>query len=274
MRKLFIVFTILCFMPEVKAALNCPVDTANKFDSHVKIIRKVPGDEFYCTGTIVNRCFVLTAAHCLNMGSKDKKVFGSPSEFSFKTGVHSEVDLGSATEVIPYPGYNEDDVDKRKKDVGILRLAKCQDKSLEIDYSGMTTDTEVTVGGYGAITLRGWKFQPTRRIGTTNIKRISQELICTTGATVEADGVTVRNSSNCLPVGQDSGSPLIQNGKIRGIFVDSTEIWKTDGSTTITESCSMNLRNPPIKEFIEEVLSRTGSGPTQSKIQDRSIGVK
>jgi hypothetical protein len=122
------------------------------------------------------------------------------------------------------------------------------------------------VGGYGAVKLAGWDFQPLRKIGKNKIRRFDEKVICINGATIKEDGVKVRGKkAGCMPIGQDSGSAFFLGGKIRGVFASSKEEWKGE-LTIVKEGCAVNLSNPEVKVFIEDTLH---SKPVATKQENK-----
>ncbi|NJM10026.1 MAG: hypothetical protein HC883_03825 [Bdellovibrionaceae bacterium] len=122
-------------------------------------------------------------------------------------------------------------------------MARCADKSSIIDFSPIDPTKPVMVGGYGVTQLHGrwWIPQPKRHMGPNYVSRVDGDIIYVGGGIVEDDGKTVRNSRNCMPSGQDSGSALFQEGKVRGILFRSLQIGNSDHTTDVIDHQYVNL---------------------------------
>ncbi|RYZ80508.1 MAG: trypsin-like serine protease [Proteobacteria bacterium] len=233
------------------AAINCPGDSKNEFKSVVKIIREYGDEDRHCTGTVLKGgCFILTAGHCVECKEAKGKAC-LPSKFKIKSGVHSNHDLGKVSDVY----LDNDFVMFEKNDVALLKLTKCTDDGMEIDFTPLDSSQEVSVGGYGVIKLNSFTSQPTRHMGKNKVVKFDRQKLCLGEVIVDADSKTViGGSKNCQPVGQDSGSPLVQKNHVYGVYISNVQTWRDDG-TTKTQGCYANLRDPNIKSFIEETLS-------------------
>jgi hypothetical protein len=239
--------------PASRAALNCPRDTTDRFPSVVKITRlDAPDDPRYCTGTLVQGCFLLTAAHCVHTGDAVAK----PEAFKIEGGVSSTHNWGAVSQVYAHPNH----VEFGDYDVALLKLARCPGGGMELGYEGLNTSADVTVGGYGARTLHRQTRQPYRHMGPNRVTGIVGRQISIRGATIAPNGRdVVGRNPNCLPIGADSGSPLIQEGKVYGVHYAAGERWNPDGSTTLHGGAAINLSHPEIRSFIGATLQAAAS---------------
>lgn len=132
----------------------------------------------------------------------------------------------------------------------IIELDQQTNSGPEIGFEPLSSGQLVTIGGYGVTRLNS--FLPSegfRRIGLGQVDSIDEKYICLPTVKISPDGKDVLDSSTCLPAGQDSGSPLIANGVIRGVFVKSIQTLNTDGSS-ISKGCFIDLNHPDIKRFL------------------------
>jgi hypothetical protein len=259
---------VVFFSANSHAAINCPLDSSNSYDSVVKIIGERPnGEPEYCTGTILKGgCFVLTAAHCV----VHKGAIVVPAKFKIKSGVNSEIDIGPVQSVYSHPDFKEFE----RNDVALLKLSKCVSKGgMDIEYGPFTSDRKVIVGGYGVRNISSSVSQPSRYMGENKITEFNDQKICLGPIKVGKDGQKILSGSGCLPVGQDSGSAFIQNGKIRGVHNSAEETWLDNGVTLVERSCATNLRNPSVRSFIEDTLNQTTPSATNPKDKS-SLGFK
>lgn len=250
----FILFLVLLKTTPSLAAMACPVDLKNQYESVVKIIRDYSGKEDrHCTGTILKGgCFILTAGHCV-LCKEPKDSTCQSSKFKIKTGTNSEEDLGNVSDVYLHPGFK----DFEKNDVALLKLSKCTSNGMEMDFGPLDSTQEVTVGGYGVVKLNSFISQPTRHMGQNKIAKFDKQSICLGEYVVAEDNETIiSGKQGCHPQGQDSGSPLLQNNKIRGVASQSKQVWLRTGKTKVLDDCYTNLRDPVIKSFIEDTVTR------------------
>ena len=231
-------------------ALNCQRDTANAYPAVVKIVRSGPEYEGHCTGTIIGGGYILTAAHCLYHMTKHSQELASARQFKVLAGPASEIDLGAVAEVIPFPGY----VAFGHNDVGLLQMARLSLPAMAPSVAPLAVGDRVIVGGYGAIRYASVKGQAWRRMGKNEVKEITDRTISIRGGMIAADGKTVLDCPYCIPIGQDSGSPLIHDGKVRGLFYTGEDEWLRDGRTNIRKVTYLSLAEPGVREFLRAHL--------------------
>ena len=237
------------------AALNCPLDTNNHSPTIVRTYVDIKDTN--CTGTIVgNGRYVLTAAHCLVSSPirKNPYTFISPKNISIMSGPNSEIQNGRAKSIIVHPLYTSDTADYH--DIAFIELETPFEsgESSTISFEKINIGQVAIVGGYGETKYMSYSSPDGhRRIGQNRIESIDDKYICLSRARIEANGIDILNSKNCIPAGMDSGSPLRINENIHAIHNHSYVSWLNDGSAII-KNCALNLRNPELKSFIQSVL--------------------
>ena len=134
--------------------------------------------------------------------------------------------------------------------MAVLELSEDFPHETGFSFKQLTEKMQVTVGGFGASTLNGYKTDGQRRMGTNEVGRVTEENICLKKVLVPPSDKKVPKSLGCIPSNQDSGSPFIVDGRIVGVYGRSDQVWHDDGSTEV-ENCAVNLSNPVIRHFVE-----------------------
>ena len=258
MLRWLIVLTIV-FSHHSFSALNCPVDETDQYPFVVQIRFKNP--ENNCTGSVFRKRYVLLSAHCLvnkanpETLAEDIQVFSGPS---------SKTKLSPVKQVSVHPQYMGKD--KKNADIAVLELSEDFGHDIGLSFQKIEEGKPVLVGGYGVSrNLNGFSTDGKRRIGANQIGRVTQETICLKKVVVPPSDKPLPKNMPCIPSGQDSGSPMMMDGGIVGVYGTSNQVWHSDGSTEV-ENCGVNLSNPMIRQFVES-FGASSSTRQQKKTQ-------
>lgn len=139
--------------PEV-ASLMQPITDGKEDTAHASVGYLAAGDSVGCTGTLVGRQTVLTAAHCIS-GSAQTFVLDGASYLSSLSVVHSKYDAST-----------------RDNDIGLLRLQRGVHRvPSRLSPVPGAVGTPVILVGYGA-TSEGGTDSGTKRVANNSIKSL------------------------------------------------------------------------------------------------------
>ncbi|OGS00567.1 MAG: hypothetical protein A3G41_06520 [Elusimicrobia bacterium RIFCSPLOWO2_12_FULL_59_9] len=230
------------------AGINCSEDEADSFSSVVRVAdtRK----ETHCTGVLFRGRYVLTAAHCLYAGSGQDRGPAQARNLRIFLGPDGDRQGPAISRFEIHPEYQGEFRDGEQFDVAVLELEAALSGGLDADFRDIPRRSKVFVAGYGVTVSGEWKADGKRRIGENEIGRVDTDFICLKKTTLPPPEEPMPERTGCVPAGQDSGGPLILDGKIKGVLSKSLQVWLQDGSTS-DESCYVNFQNPQVRAFLE-----------------------
>lgn len=229
------------------AGIGCAVDAADRLP-FVVLVTNAQKEEA-CTGSVVSGRFVVTAAHCLYAGAKDDQRLTPASSVHVFYGPDGDRPAPAVKARTPHPDYRGPF--KGGPDVAVLELSAPLAASVERASRAPAPRTAAVLAGYGVTRHGAATIDRKRRFGEGRIAVSSEELICLESALLKDDGAP--RGGRCVPASQDSGSPLLVEGRTAGVFVSSRERWYHDGSTLV-EDCYVNLSHPAVRGFLESAL--------------------
>uniref|UniRef100_A0A182JLK0 Uncharacterized protein n=1 Tax=Anopheles atroparvus TaxID=41427 RepID=A0A182JLK0_ANOAO len=166
----------------------------------------------FCGGTIINNCYILSAAHC-DVDRERSKFVVLGSIFLNNGGVTHEV-----IRVINHPNYNDDTFEN---DINLLRV------SPYITYNAAVQPMPIAahVAESGDAVVSGWGENETGEL-PNHLQFLNTQIISDEDcyAIWSGDTLLVSNTNICTlsPVGQnacrgDSGGPLVHDGGLHGV---------------------------------------------------------
>lgn len=240
----------LTLMMAMTVCGGCQSTLRNAAEADVKIIggedagenfpavHMIISGEMLCSGTFIDKSHFLTAAHCL------RSEIGETQELSkIKLATNSEQPI----EVDIHARYGSPPRIDRDYDVAIVTFKPNTDRLFAvISRISPRLGDWVTPVGFGAATRLGFNPFPRKRMGKNQIS----EFI---GTKVFIENHSNREMSDRVLLGPgDSGG---------GWFDSRRELVAVGSSGNTTESQAVLINDPPIREFIREVLNRpTTSG--------------
>uniref|UniRef100_A0A182ILS6 Uncharacterized protein n=1 Tax=Anopheles atroparvus TaxID=41427 RepID=A0A182ILS6_ANOAO len=169
----------------------------------------------FCGGTIINNCYILSAAHCDVDGDRSKfVVLGT----IYRTGEHGGV-THDVTRVINHPNYNPE---TSENDINLLRVSPYITYNAAVQPMPIAAHAaqsgDAVVSGWGHLEYEG-EFPEILQFFNTQI--ISDEECY---EELGGSRFIVSNLTICIrnPEGQgicqgDSGGPLVHNGGLHGV---------------------------------------------------------
>ncbi|XP_060113618.1 kallikrein-11-like [Heteronotia binoei] len=193
-------------------------------------------NRFYCSGTLLNRRWILTAAHCRMPGPTYIRLGVTNMTI---TGFGEQQRRG--TEFVVHPNYNPKDKDN---DIMMIRLSQSVDindsvQPLDVAYQCVAPGTQCLVTGWGTVTSPKVTIPETLQCAYLHIV---PQGIC---ESVYPDAIT--NNMLCAGEGDgsvdscqgDSGAPLICDEKLQGIVSWGPEFCGQPGKPGIyTKVCN------------------------------------
>lgn len=250
---------IVLTISQAQAMINCPVDTKDEYPFVVKVNDLNPEKKgVHCTGSVIQEKFVIIAAHCLvNFQKKDGTVLGpvSISERDINVGVDGKSAGPKIKKIFVNPNYKK--VSSENADLAIIELETSYESSGQLSYDPILKDTKVSMVGTGLQKGSDYNYNDgKRRTGSANIAKIDNQGIW-------LKEINIPNEYNpdsptypkCIPAFGDSGSPLIVDGKIRGIYWGGPVTQNENGEGETKQPVYTDISTGPNKKFIESVLA-------------------
>ncbi|XP_065336335.1 trypsin alpha-3-like [Cloeon dipterum] len=174
---------------------------------------------FYCGGTIVDRNFIITAAHCSKYDRKDVFVFAG--SIHKDTGDRYDVSL-----IVVHPRYDLSSQKVQANDIAVWKMKSPFSWSENIKPAGISFSRRVedgwlmTVSGWGK-TKNSWDAMPSNYLKKAEVRIVNREECRARYQNVF--GVDIPENTVCAggegkdTCNGDSGGPLVKDGVLYGV---------------------------------------------------------
>lgn len=279
--------------PETPAIVNGSIVTQAEFDANWPFIVGLVGararsqyDGQFCGGALIDDQHVLTAAHCMSLGTD---IYASSSSMRVVTGTRTLNGSGLGTgatrartvsEVFVHPDFAENAGDGFRFDIAVLRLSEPIPGAATIPVI-QAADSAAWGGGSGGPNafVAGWGDTDPRDVGDPDTKfpavlrqttiplRSDAQCASTVGG---GYGTAFERATNfcggLLQVGRKLGSDTCQGDSGGPLTVDVAGVRKLAGITSWGEGCAERnfgaySRVDALRSWIQSIPGATDGGP-------------
>jgi len=213
-------------------------------------LRTGSGNSHFCGGTIIQKEFILTAAHCVEEATPDDVRVGAGDNTRSKQTIHK------VSAVYVHPKYDSSNIDY---DVAVLKLAAPLELAHNIQIKDLDTtepenDAIVNVAGWGTTSSGGSTLPTALREVTVNIvaRKTCQDNYGDDAITARMICAADAGKDSCQG---DSGGPLVNSNS------DATELGSLVGIVSWGYGCAepdypgVYTSVPNLYKWIEEQLA-------------------